>query len=315
MLHTAGMGRVLRRRATGVALGLLWDRFVPEPADAAHPVAWFGTLMAGLERRWYADRRRNGVLHVAAGVAVGAAAGVVVPTPVAVGVVAAPTMLTSTARRIGALLDDDDLDGARRLLPSLVGRDPTTLDGAGIARAVVESVAENAVDAFAAPVFWAFVGGRSAATAHRAVNTLDAMVGHRTPRYERFGWASARLDDVVAWIPARLLACGVVLLRPRRARAIVQAVRTQAPSHPSPNAGVAEAAFAAALGVRLGGELRYGDVVTVRAPLGTGGPPVAADVERAARLLDELVALATVGALAIGVIGAGCAGRRRRRLS
>ncbi len=311
MLHTAGMGRVLRRRAAGVALGLLWDRIVPEPADARHPVAWFGTLMGALERRRYADRRSSGVQHAAAGVAVGAVAGALVPTPVAVGVVAAPTLLGSTARRIGALLEAGDLHGARQALPSLVGRDPTTLDEAGIARAVVESVAENAVDAFAAPVFWTVVGGRSAAAAHRAVNTLDAMVGHRTPRYERFGWASARLDDVAAWIPARLVALGVVVLRPGRAREIVHAVRTQAPAHPSPNAGVAEAAFAAALGVRLGGELRYGDVVTERAQLGSGDPPGAADVARAVRLLDELVALAAGCATVVWLVGV-ARGRRRR---
>ncbi|MBM3683267.1 MAG: cobalamin biosynthesis protein CobD [Actinobacteria bacterium] len=309
------MVQVLRRRAGGVALGLLWDRLVPEPPDAFHPVARFGSLMAELERRRYADRRSRGVAHAVAGLAVGAAAGTLVPTAVAVGVVAAPRMLGSTAREIGDLLVAGDLDGARQALPGLVGRDPSTLDEGGIARAVVESVAENAVDAFAAPVFWALVGGRAAATAHRAVNTLDAMVGHRSARYERFGWASARLDDVAAWVPARLVVLGVVVLRPRRAGAILRAVRTQAPAHPSPNAGVAEAAFAAALGVRLGGELRYGDRVEVRPTLGEGDPPTAADVARAVRLLDELVLLTALCSAGAASVAAGRRRRRSRRVS
>src|SRR5204863_6463621 len=124
-----------------------------------------------------------------------------------------------------------------------VGRDPSELDESGVARAVVESVAENTVDAVVAPACWAAVFGAPGVLAHRAVNTLDAMVGHRSARYARFGWAAARLDDGAAWVPARLTAVLVALVRPRAARLVWQAVRRDAPAHPSPNAGVAEAAF------------------------------------------------------------------------
>src|SRR5262249_57110117 len=103
-----------------------------------------------------------------------------------------------TARELGAHLDRGDLDAARGAVPSLVGRDPTSLDAAGIARAVVESVAENTVDAVVAPAAWAAVTGAPGVLLHRAVNTLDSMVGHRSPRYMRFGWASARADDAMA---------------------------------------------------------------------------------------------------------------------
>ena len=129
---------------------------------------------------------------------------------------------------------------------------------------------------------------------YRAVNTLDAMVGHRSPRYERYGWASARLDDVAGWVPARVTAALVAAARPRSAAAVWTAVRTQAPAHPSPNAGVAEAAFAAALGLRLGGESRYGDRVEIRPPLGTGRPAEPADIARAVALARDVGALSVV---------------------
>jgi adenosylcobinamide-phosphate synthase len=186
-----------------------------------------------------------------------------------------------------------------------VGRDPDGLDEAEITRAVVESVAENTVDAVVAPAFWAAVGGAPAALGYRAVNTLDSMVGHRSVRYRNYGWASARLDDLLGWVPARLTALLVVLVRPRAAAAVWTAVRTQAPEHPSPNAGVAEAAFAAALGVRLGGTNRYGDRIEGRGTLGTGTPPAVADISRAVRLSKHVsLALAAVlagfGVLALG---------------
>src|SRR5262249_41107178 len=153
-----------------------------------------------------------------------------------------------------------------------------------VARAAVESVAENTVDAVVAPALWAALAGAPGVLAYRAVNTLDAMVGHRSTRYARFGWASARLDDAANWVPARVTAALVAAARPARAAAIASAVRHQAPAHPSPNAGVAEAAFAAALGVRLGGRNAYGDRVELRPALGDGPPPAPADVARAVRL-------------------------------
>src|SRR5207249_2191873 len=121
---------------------------------------------------------------------------------------------------------------ARALLPSLVGRDPTKLDEAEVARAVVESVAENTVDAVIAPICWALAAGAVGVAAYRAINTMDAMVGHRDARHERYGWASARLDDAANWLPARFAAVLVAGLRPQHMREIWRAVRDDAPAHP-----------------------------------------------------------------------------------
>jgi len=148
-----------------------------------------------------------------------------------------------------------------------------------------------------APAFWAACCGAPGALGYRAVNTLDAMVGHRSARYNRYGWASARLDDVAGYLPARLTAALVGVARPRRAVAIWQVIRTQAPGHPSPNAGVAEAAFAAALGLQLGGRNRYEGRVEDRPALGTGRTPAAADIARAVRLSAD-VSLLLAGLLA-----------------
>ena len=168
---------------------------------------------------------------------------------------------------------------------------------------MVESVAENTVDALVAPAFWAAVCGAPGALGYRAVNTLDAMVGHRSTRYLAYGWASARLDDVANYLPARLTAALVAGVRPGRAAAVWRAVRSQAPAHPSPNAGVAEAAFAAALGVRLGGRNRYGDRVEHRPWLGQGRPAARADIRPAVRLSDDVSWLLTVILATAGLAG------------
>jgi adenosylcobinamide-phosphate synthase len=280
-----------------VALGLLADRLLGEPPASVHPVALFGSAMEAVERDLYRDSRAAGAAHAAIGVAVGAAAGTAVRSPaLATSLAAAGRMLGITADRIGTTLLTGDLEAARAMLPTLAGRDPSGLDETDVARAVVESVAENTVDAVVAPALWAAVGGARGALVHRAVNTMDAMVGHRSPRYERYGWASARLDDAMAYVPARATAALVAAVRPGSAGQVWRAVRKDAPAHPSPNSGVAEAAFAAALGVRLGGRVRYGDRVEDRPLLGDGPPPVPADIRRAVRL-SEHVTLALAAAL------------------
>jgi adenosylcobinamide-phosphate synthase len=208
--------------------------------------------------------------------------------------VVAGRALGDEARAIGALLAEDDLDGARRRLPALVGRDPEHLDAKGVARAVVESVAENTVDAVVAPACWAAAGGAAGAGFYRAVNTLDAMVGHRNERYHRFGWAAARLDDAANWVPARLTGLLVAAVRPRQAPEVLDAV-AHPPAHPSPNAGVAEAAFAAALGLRLGGDTVYAGRVDPRPAFGSGRPPEPGDIDAAVRLSrDVTLALAAL---------------------
>lgn len=288
--------RTLSSRALGVALGLLLDRVVGEPPDRWHPVARFGTAMKRVERRLYAGTRRRGVVHAAVGAALGAGAGALVraglgatpATTLAVATASAGRMLRTTAAGIEGHLRDDDLTAARRGLPSLVGRDPSHLDASGVSAAVVESLAENTVDAVVAPALWALAAGAPGALLHRAVNTMDAMVGHRTPRYGRYGWAAARLDDGMAWLPARAFAVLVAGTAPSRAGEVLGLVRRDAGAHPSPNAGVAESAAAAALGVRLGGPLSYGGRSEDRPHLGDGPRPTATDITRARRLVDRV---------------------------
>lgn len=170
-----------------------------------------------------------------------------------------------------------------------------------------------------APLFWGGVAGLPGLLGYRAVNTLDAMIGHRSDRYRRYGWAAARLDDVANWLPARLAGALTVLLAPLaggRGRAASAAIRTQAARHPSPNAGVVEAGFAGALGIRLGGVNHYHGVAEDRGELGTGRRPVADDIPRSVRLsaavgtgsLLTAVGLATGLAVARGAI----ADRHRR---
>jgi adenosylcobinamide-phosphate synthase len=209
-------------------------------------------------------------------------------------VAVAARALHVAAGQVAAALEVGDLDTARARLPALVGRDPADLGAAEVTRAVVESVAENTVDAIVAPVWWAAVAGPAGVFGYRAVNTLDAMVGHRSPRYARFGWAAARADDLAGWVPARLTALLVAAVRPQTFPSVLMAVRDQAPAHPSPNAGVAEAAFAAALGVRLGGVNTYGGRVERRVDLGSGAPPGLVDVARAVRLSRDVTAAAAI---------------------
>jgi len=147
------------------------------------------------------------------------------------------------------------------------------------------------------------IAGAPGICIHRAINTLDAMVGHRDARYERFGWASARLDDVLAYIPARLTALIVLLLRPSRWREIWRAVRHDAPSHPSPNAGVAEAAFAAALDIQLGGTNVYGDEIERRVLLGNGKPPNRTDIIRTIQLARHVCLVVCGLCVSFSVLG------------
>ncbi len=219
--------------------------------------------------------------------------------------------LGEAAGCVAAALSAGDLESARDLLPTLVGREPQGLMEIEIVRAVVESVAENTVDAIVAPAFWAAVAGAPGALGYRAVNTMDAMVGNRSPRYARFGTAVARLDDAANWLPARLTALLVAVVRPDRAADVWRAVLAGAGSHPSPNAGVAEAAFAGALGVRLGGRNRYGDRTEDRPGLGSGGPVGRSDIARAVRLSRDCTA-ALVAGLAAGALVVAGAGRPRR---
>ena len=285
-----------------------------------HPVAAFGRAAAALEARDYADSRRRGAAHAAACVlAVAAPAAVLhrrtrgrppwqaAAAALAVWAVTGARSLHHEAERTRLSLHRHDLASAREVLPSLCGRDPAQLDADQIARAVIESVAENTSDAVVAPLLWGAVAGIPGLVAYRAVNTLDAMVGHRSARYLRFGWASARLDDVANWIPARVTAALTAACAPLVTKAnpvsVLRTVRRDSGRHPSPNAGWCEAAFAAALGVRLGGTNVYDGVAEARPELGGAGrAPESEDIRRAIFLSRAVTVSAT--ALAVLVAGA-----------
>ncbi|MEM8618481.1 MAG: adenosylcobinamide-phosphate synthase CbiB [Actinomycetota bacterium] len=293
----------------GAALGYLVDQIVGEPPAAVHPVAAYGRYADVLERRTYRDQRSAGVGFVALAVAPPVALGFVLrcvtgatAAAATVGAVSiASRMLATEALAIADDLEHGDLDRARDRVVGLVGRNMATADYGEISRAVVESVAENTVDAVTASMFWGVVAGAPGVLMHRAVNTLDAMVGHRSTHYRNFGWAAARLDDALNYVPARLTALAVVVVSPKRRRAVVSTVVRDAGTHPSPNAGIVEAAFAASLGLRLGGVNRYGTRIERRPHLGDGRDPAPADIaptvalaQRVDRLFASSIAVVAV---------------------
>lgn len=297
------MCRVLPPRdlptAAGLALGAAADLLLADP-PRWHPVAGFGRAGAALERRLWRDSRATGAAY--AGVLTGAATGLGVVldratrgrpvartlvTAAATWTVLGGTSLGRAGTAMARTLDAGDLPAARALLPTLAGRDPSGLGEGELARATVESVAENTSDAAVAPLVWGALAGLPGLLGYRAVNTLDAMVGHRSPRYARFGWAAARTDDAANWLPARLTAALTVATAPSAggsARGAWSAWRRDGAAHPSPNAGRCEAALAGALDLRLGGRNVYGSRVEDRPPLGSGRAPAVRDVPRAVRL-------------------------------
>lgn len=287
------------RSGPAVFMGWLADRLFGEPPTQVHPVAWYGRIMGAVEKVTYRDTRTAGVIHAGAGVSLALVTGAIAnrtlgrraATALAVYVCVAGRMLAEEARGVIDAIDAGDLDAARQRLPALVGRDPIDLDEGEVTRAVIESLAENTVDAVIASLFWASIGGAPAVLAHRAINTLDAMVGHRNERYLRYGWASARLDDLANYVPARLGAICVAILAPARAREILASVIRDAPHHPSPNGGVIEAAVGAALDVRLGGINRYGDRLEDRGTVGGSLPPEPRDARRAIALTNRVSGL------------------------
>ncbi|MFE7526680.1 cobalamin biosynthesis protein [Kitasatospora sp. NPDC057542] len=297
--------------ALGAVAGYAADARFADPRRG-HPVAVFGSAATRLERRLWRDDRGAGAGYTAlcvGAVAAGALAldrtvgrrplGRAALAAAATWTVLGGTSLTREARTIGRSLTAGDLAAARERLPHLCGRDPSALDGQQIARAVVESVAENTADAVVNALTWGALAGTPGLLAFRAVNTLDAMVGHRSPRHARFGWASARLDDLAGWPGARLTALLTVAAAPEP-RTAWRVWRRDGSAHPSPNAGQAEAAFAGAVGVRLGGTLRYGERIEHRPVLGAELRPVTVDdIERACALSRR------VGALALGTTVAG----------
>jgi len=294
----------------GLVGGAALDALLGDPRRW-HPVAGYGRFAGWLERRMYADDVLAGARFTAVAVGVPVLTAVAVDRltrhrPVLRGALLAAATWSalggSSLRREAVAMSDSlaagDLAAARDRLPHLCGRDPSALEEKELARATVESVAENTSDAVVGPLFWGAVAGLPGVVGYRAVNTLDAMVGHRSARYARFGTASARLDDIANVVPARLTAALTVLAAPIVGGSPRRALRTwmrDGSRHPSPNAGQCEAAAAGALGVRLGGRNVYGSRVEERPHLGAGPPPSTVDIRRAARLS----AAVGLGALAV----------------
>ncbi|WP_051799658.1 cobalamin biosynthesis protein [Catenuloplanes japonicus] len=298
--------------AVGLLAGYGLDALFGDPRRL-HPVAGFGTAASALEKRVYAPDRASGARFAAIAVGAPVLAGVVVagltrrqPVLRAVAVAAATwtvlgaRTLRAEAHTMAGALDRDDIEAARGRLGHLCGRDPSALDEPELSRATVESVAENTSDAIVAPLFWGAVAGLPGLLGYRAANTLDAMVGHRSPRYARFGTAAARLDDALNLIPSRLTAALAVALAPVAGGSPSRALRIwlrDGHRHPSPNAGQCESSMAGALGVRLGGRNVYFGRAETRPHLGDGAPPLAPDIARAARLSGAVgLAAATLAA-------------------
>ena len=304
----------MRSRALGLVLGFVADRLFGDPRRF-HPVAGFGRLAAGVEHHLYADDRMRGVAHSAllvgsTGVLGLAADRMTARRPLLHTALTAATAWAvlggrSLGREADAVhhhLESGDLPAARQQLTHLVGRDTSRLDESDVSRATIESVAENTSDAVVAPLVAGAFGGIGGLVAYRAANTLDAMVGHRTARYVNFGWASARLDDLVNIPGSRLSAILATVLAPTivgRPADAWRVWRRDAKHHPSPNAGPVEASFAGAMDVTLGGVNQYGERVEDRHTLGDGPPATSKDIGRSVALARNVGIGATVVAAVI----------------
>lgn len=294
--------------AAGLIAGYLLDHLLGDPRRG-HPVAVFGSWAERVERVLHRPGRGAGMAATVTTLAPLAAAGLAARRLGPTGLVVATSAVTwaalggtSLAREAGAvhdLLAAGDLPAARVRVRHLVGRHTDDLSAPEVARAAVESVAENTSDAVVGTLVWGAALGPLGVLLHRGANTLDAMWGHRNERYASFGWSAARLDDLLGWAPARVTvlataaAAGAAGVPPS---SVVRTALTDGRDHPSPNAGPVEAGFAAALGVRLGGRNDYAGQVEERGLLGDGPPPTIADVPRASALADRvgMVTLAAV---------------------
>ena len=306
--------------AGAMAVAMAVDALVGWPSwlftRIGHPVTWLGRLIVAVDATWNqpsnppALRRVAGVVGALVVIALAAALGWALQYAlssgwiqiVLVGVLAWPLVaLRSLHDHVAAVakpLQAGDIAGARDAVSRIVGRDPAALDEAGIARAAIESLAENASDGIVAPVFWGALFGLPGIFGYKAINTLDSMIGHRSERHEAFGWAAARIDDVANFIPARLTGFLFVLLAPRRSEALSCMTR-DARRHRSPNAGWPEAAMAGALCVRLSGPRIYHDSISNEPWLNGGArDPLAADISHALTIYRRAMLL-LAGALAI----------------
>jgi len=306
---------VIITRSEQLLLALIGEAAVGYPpvlfAAVGHPVSWIGAAIASLERRWnrgaVAPRRFAGVaaLVLIAGGAAGVGFGIETLAGEGWGALAivliattglAQRSLDDHVRAVLHPLDAGDLPGARRAVGHIVGRDTDDLDEAGVATAAVESLAESFCDGVVAPAFWFLLLGLPGLLACKAINTADSMIGHRDDRYRWFGWAAARADDLVNWVPARISGALIALAGTGGFGIMWRDAR----HHASPNGGWPEAAMAGALGRQLGGPVHYDGEVAMRATLGDGPAPDAVDLRRAIGMYRRacLLIWLSIGALA-----------------
>jgi adenosylcobinamide-phosphate synthase len=286
-----------------------------------HPVTWIGRLIDVLDLRLNRDgddparRRAAGVLALFIIIAITGTAAFLIargllflPFGLVLVAVLASTLLAQRSlyahvERVATALEDNGLEAARSAVSHIVGRDTAALDEAGVARAAIESLAENFSDAVVAPSFWMLIAGLPGAAIYKAINTADSMIGHRTERHEDFGWAAARVDDLVnlpaSRLAALLLIGGAYFTQGASPARAVDTVKRDASRHRSPNAGCPEAAMAGALGIAIAGPRTYEGVVVDDSWMGNGRSAVtAADIRaalslyrRADRILIAIVAL------------------------
>ena len=292
-----------------------------------HPVTWMGALLSALESRFNRTnlpagwRRLLGFLTLASLLGVTGSAAIALDRAFTFGLIGtgllvlgagsllAQRSLHDHVRAVADALDRDGLAAGRGAVSMIVGRNPNRLDEAGVARAAIESLAENFSDGIVAPAFWLAVAGLPGAAIYKAANTADSMIGHRTPRYAAFGWAAARFDDAINLPASRLAACFLVV----GAAAIgaspggaLRAVWRDASRHRSPNAGWPEAAMAGALGLKLAGPRVYGEETVDDAFMGDGRRDAnAADIRRALRLFRAACVTSWLLLLGIVLIGRG----------
>ncbi len=299
-------GEKASNQVLGAATGLLLDRVFGEPSSRYHPVALFGRLAGGIEPLFWADTRRSGgylwtSLLIPVWILGELLEGSFIATAVSSYLAIAEKSLFEAAASVQSALTLPDLDFARSELLSLVGRDRSELDAGDIARATVESVAENSVDAVVGVLFWGSLLGAKGALGYRSINTLDSMFGNFSDRYSNFGWTSAKLDDVANFIPARLTTLVISLLS-RADLGTLRRTFRQARPHPSPNAGLVEAAYAEALGIELGGELSYRGVGEFRPRVGKLGKDVVSeDIGQAVSLARKVDSVFVTALLLLGV--------------
>lgn len=311
------------RHVLTILMAYLIDLIIGDPYSWPHPVKMIGSLIHFLDQKLNKDHKRDGIVMLGLVLITVTLASISVlllayKVHIILGLLVESILIATTISQKGLkdaamavyqpLVKNQFLE-ARDQLSHIVGRDTDSLNEAEITRATVETVAENTTDGITAPIFWAFIAGGWGAIIYRAINTCDSMVGYQNERYQHFGWASAKLDDFVNWIPARLTGTMMLYLTTKDSLAdkkSIQQLRMEAKKHPSPNSGWTEAAVALALGIELGGNNYYQGVLFKAAKIGqTKREIVSEDIKKTVKSMQItslfFVIILMLGALIYGL--------------